>query len=498
MKSYQNLIAGSWQPAQSGQTFRTVNPADARETVANYPLSGSADVFEAIAAAKDASRMWAMMPAIERGRTLSKTSQIIETRKTELAALLTREEGKTLAESMGEVQRAADIFRFFGGRSYQAGGHTIPADLPKNLLYTRREPLGVVGLITPWNFPIAIPAWKLAPALVSGNAVVLKPASQTPAMALELGRILGEAGLPAGVLNVVVGDGRSVGGEIAAHPDIVALSFTGSFPIGHQLYQQLSQRMARAQMEMGGKNPTIVLADGDLDLAAKLVAIGGFGLTGQACTATSRVLVEKRVAAEFSDKLVARAQAIRVGNGLNENITMGPAISEQQLTSNLNYVADAVAEGATLLWGGERLSGEGLAYGSFMSPTVLTKVTPEMRIAREEVFGPVVSIIEVDNFDEALAIANSVDVGLCASLITRDFRKALLFTELIEAGVVKVNQVSTGLALQAPFGGMKKSSSGSFKEQGDTAVEFYSRVKTIYLDYSAEASFEGVSATGTR
>lgn len=487
MKSYQNLIAGRWQPAQSRQTFRTFNPADIRETIAEYPLSGSADALEAITAAKKVSHAWARMPAVGRGRILSKTSQIIEARKAELAALLTREEGKIIADSMGEVQRAADIFRFFGGRSYQDGGHTIPSDLPDNLLYTRREPLGVVGLITPWNFPIAIPAWKLAPALVSGNAVVLKPASQSPAMALELGRIFGEAGLPPGVVNVVIGDGQSVGGELATHPEVAALSFTGSYPIGQQVYQQISQRMVRAQMEMGGKNPTVVLADGDLDLAAKLVAIAGFGLTGQACTATSRVLVERSVAAEFSEKLVAQARAIRVGNGLDEGITMGPVVSDQQLATNLDHVTDAVAEGATLLCGGERLTMERFAKGFFMSPAVLTNVSPQMRIAREEVFGPVVCIIEVDDFDEALAVSNSVDVGLCATVITRDFRKAMLFTERIEAGVVKVNQVSTGLALQAPFGGIKKSSSGSFKELGAAAVEFYSRFKTVYLDYSAGA-----------
>ena len=277
MQSYQNLIGGEWVAAASGKTFSTTNPADTRETVASYPQSSQAEAQQAIAAAKAAFPGWAAQTAPARGRILSKASQILESRKADLAKLLTREEGKTLAEATGEVQRSADILRFFGGLSYTLGGQTIPHDLPGNLLLTRREPIGVVGLITPWNFPIAIPVWKLAPALLCGNAVVIKPASQAPAMTFEVAKALVEAGLPKGVLNVVTGDGRSVGGELATNPDIIALSFTGSYKIGHGIYQQLAQRMARAQLEMGSKNPTIVLADGDLDLAARLVAIAAFG-----------------------------------------------------------------------------------------------------------------------------------------------------------------------------------------------------------------------------
>jgi acyl-CoA reductase-like NAD-dependent aldehyde dehydrogenase len=485
MRSYQNFIGGDWVPAQSGQTIQNINPADTREVVAQYPLSGKEDALAAIDAAKKAYPGWAATTPVARGRILSKTSQILESRKAELAELLTREEGKTLAESAGEVQRAADIFRFFGGLSYTLGGSTIPHDLPGNLLFTRREPLGVVGLITPWNFPVAIPAWKMAPALVSGNAVVIKPATQAPAMTLEVAKALAEAGLPKGVLSVVIGEGRTVGGELAGNSAVAALSFTGSYSVGNQIYQQLAQRMARAQMEMGGKNPTIILADADLDLAAKLVTIAGFGLTGQACTATSRVIVEKSVADAFTRKLSERAQAIKVGNGLREGVTMGPAVSKQQLSGNLNYVDIAVAEGAKLVWGGQRLTDGDFAHGHFMQPTILSNVKPTMRIACEEVFGPVVGIIAVENFDEALAVANGVDVGLSASLVTRDLKKAMLYAERIEAGVVKINQISTGLALQAPFGGVKKSSTDSFKEQGPQAIEFYSKLKTVYLDYSA-------------
>ena len=485
MRTYQNFIAGEWVAAKAGQTFKNFNPADKREFVAEYPLSGKDDTVAAIAAAKAAFPAWVATTPPARGRILSKTSQLLEARKAELAELLTREEGKTLAEATGEVQRAADIFRFFGGLSYTLGGSTIPHDLPGNLLFTRREPLGVVGLITPWNFPVAIPAWKLAPALVAGNTVIIKPASQAPALTLEIAKALAEAGLPKGVLNVVSGEGRAVGGELATNPAIAALSFTGSYGVGNQIYQQLAQRMARAQMEMGGKNPTIVLADADLDLAARLVVIAGFGLTGQACTATSRVIIEKSVAEAFAAKLIEKAKAIVVGNGLKQGVTMGPAVSEAQLKGNLDYVQIAQSEGASLLCGGARLTEGDLAHGFFMQPTVLGNVKPASRIACEEVFGPVVGIIPVENFDEALAVANSVDVGLSASIVTRDLKKAMTYAERIEAGVVKINQISTGLALQAPFGGVKKSSTDSFKEQGPGAIEFYSKLKTVYLDYSA-------------
>ena len=485
MRTYQNLIGGKYVPARSGQTFQTLNPADTREAVAVHPLSGKEDAAAAIEAAKQAYPGWAATTPVARGRILSKASQILESRKAELAELLTREEGKTLAESAGEVQRAIDIFRFFGGLSYTLGGQTIPHDLPQNLLYTVRQPLGVVALITPWNFPVAIPAWKLAPALVSGNAVIIKPASQAPALTLELARALAEAGLPKGALNVVIGEGRTVGNELAENPAVVALSFTGSHSVGNGIYQQLARRMARAQMEMGGKNPTIVLADADLDLAATLVVKAGFGLTGQACTATSRALVERKVLDLFTERLVAKAKALKVGNGLTPGTEMGPAVSRVQLEANLGYVDIALKEGAKLRCGGQRLTDGDLAHGWFMQPTVLGDVKPGTRIACEEVFGPVVAVIEVADFDEAIRVANGVDVGLSASLVTRDFKRAMLYAERIEAGVVKVNQISTGLALQAPFGGVKKSSTDSFKEQGVGAVDFYTKIKTVYLDYSA-------------
>lgn len=483
-RTYSNFIDGEWRPAKSGKTYATQNPADNREAIAEYPVSGADDARAAIDAAQRAFSAWSAMTPVARGRILSKTSQILEGRKTELAELLTREEGKTLAESQGEVQRAADIFRFFGGLSYTIGGQTIPHDLPGNLLYTVRQPLGVFGLITPWNFPIAIPAWKIAPALVAGNAVVIKPASPAPAMTCEIAKALHEAGLPKGVLNVIIGEGRTVGGELASNAAIVGVSFTGSYSVGNIIYLQLAQRMARSQMEMGGKNPTLVLGDADLDLAATLVAKAGFGLTGQACTATSRAIVERSVLEPFTQKLVAKAKALKIGNGLSQGVEMGPAVSGQQLESNLAYVKGALKDGAHLAYGGERLADADYAHGFFMQPTVLTNVKSSHRIACEEVFGPVVAVIAVDNFDEALSVANSLDVGLSASVVTRDIKKAMVYAERIQCGVVKINQISTGLALQAPFGGVKKSSTDSFKEQGPGAIDFYTRVKTVYLDYS--------------
>lgn len=484
MKSYSLFINGQWVPAASGKSFHTRNPADQRETVAEYAAGGAEEAALAVHSAQLAFPRWAAATPVARGRILSKASQILESRKAELSELLTREEGKTLAESTGEVQRAVDIFRFFGGLSYTVGGQTIPHDLPGNLLLTRREPLGVVGLITPWNFPIAIPAWKLVPALLCGNTVVLKPASQAPAMALELAKALKEAGLPDGVFNVVTGEGRPFGAELAANTAVKAVSFTGSHTVGHGLYQALARRMVRTQMEMGGKNPTLVLADADLDLAVNLVARAGFGLTGQACTATSRVLVDRSVEAAFTQKLVAKAQTWKVGAGLSPGVDMGPAVSESELQGNFDYLKIAQEEGARLVWGGTRLTEGDLAHGLFLQPAVLDQVAPSMRIAREEVFGPVIAVIAVSDFQEALAVANGLDVGLSASLVTRDFRKALEYVERIEAGVVKVNQISTGLALQAPFGGVKQSSTDSFREQGAGALDFYSRIKTVYLDYS--------------
>ena len=485
MKQYKNFINGEWMPAESGDAFVNSNPADTREEVTEYAKGGRTDAQAAIEAAEKAFPGWRATTAPTRGKILSAVANIIAGRQAELAVLLCREEGKTKVEAGMEIGRTVDIFRFFAGMSYTIGGTVVPHDLPNNMLYTKREPLGVVALITPWNFPIALPAWKLAPALVSGNTVVMKPATMAPAMALEMAKAFEEAGLPKGVLNVVVGSGKEVGDELATNPVVQALSFTGSHEIGHGIYQQLAPRMTRAQMEMGGKNPTIVLADADLDLAAKLVAMAGFMMTGQVCTATSRAVVEEKVADEFTEKLMAEAKSRNVGNGMHDGVTMGPAVCASELEGNLDYVKIAQDEGAELCWGGERLGDGDLEHGHFMSPAVIGNVKNDMRIAQEEVFGPVVGVVKAGDFDEAISLANDIEYGLSASIITRDLNKAMRYTDQIEAGVVKINQISTGLALQAPFGGVKHSSTNSFKEQGASAVDFYTQVKSVYLDYSA-------------
>ena len=485
MKQYNNFINGQWVPAESGDTFINSNPADTREEVTEYAKGGKSDAQAAIEAAQAAFPGWRDTTAPARGKILSAVANNLASRQAELAELLCREEGKTRVEAGMEVGRTVDIFRFFAGLSYTIGGSVVPHDLPNNMLYTKREPMGVVALITPWNFPIALPAWKLAPALVSGNSVVLKPASLAPAMTLEVAKAFEEAGLPEGVLNVVVGSGKEVGDELATNPAVQALSFTGSHEIGQGIYQQLAPRMTRAQMEMGGKNPTIVLADADLDYAAKIVAMAGYMMTGQVCTATSRAIVEESVADEFTEKLIAEAQARNVGNGLTEGVNMGPAVSAAELEGNLEYLQIAKDEGAEVLWGGDRLTEGDLEHGHFMSPAVIGNVKNSMRIAQEEVFGPVISVIKAGDFDEAIELANDIEYGLSASIITHDINKAMRYTDRIEAGVVKINQISTGLALQVPFGGVKHSSTNSFKEQGQSAIDFYTRIKSVYLDYSA-------------
>jgi len=378
------------------------------------------------------------------------------------------------------VTRARDIFKYYAGEGLRAGGDVIPANTPETLLFTKREPLGVVAIITPWNFPIAIPAWKIAPALAYGNTVVFKPASLVPHTALKLVEILIEAGLPPGVINLVVGSGGAVGNTLAESKDIAGLSFTGSYAIGTRIYEKTARNLVRTQLEMGGKNPTIVLNDAHIPLAVEIAVRGGFGLTGQACTATSRVIVEERVADAFTQALVDAARGLKVGNGLEGGVQMGPAVSADQLQTDLEYIGIGRREGARLLAGGEPIAA---GAGFFIQPTVFEDVQPDMRIAQEEIFGPVIGVIRAKDFDDAIAKANAIGFGLSASIVTNDLNKAMRFADRIEAGVVKVNEPTTGVALQAPFGGFKGSSANTFKEQGQAAVEFYTRTKTVYVKY---------------
>jgi 2,5-dioxopentanoate dehydrogenase len=479
MQTFKNLIGGEWVDATNGATFENRNPAKIDEVIGLFPSATAEDVNRAVAAAKSALPAWANMPAPARGAILDKAGQILDARQKELAAILTREEGKTRAEATGEVLRARDIFKYYAGEGWRAGGDVIPSNTGGELLYTRREPLGVVALVTPWNFPIAIPAWKIAPALIYGNTVVFKPASFAPEIGYRLVEVLVEAGLPKGVVNLITGSGRLVGDVLVGSKDLSGISFTGSYSVGMKIYEKAMPNLTRVQLEMGGKNPMIVLKDADVDKAVQLASMSGFGVTGQACTAASRVIVEEGIADAFVEALTARARSINVGNGLEEGVQMGPAVSEDQLKTDLEYIQIGKGEGAKLLVGGDRAK-EG---GYYVQPTVFDEVDIGMRIAQEEIFGPVISVIRVKNIDEAIEKANNIQFGLSAGIVTNDMQKAFTFANRIEAGVVKINEPTTGLALQAPFGGFKHSSANTFKEQGQAAIEFYTRTKTIYVGH---------------
>ncbi|MCX6371868.1 MAG: aldehyde dehydrogenase family protein [Actinobacteria bacterium] len=479
MAAFKNLIGGAWVGASDRATFETRNPARAGDVLGTFPNATSADAAQAVAAAAEAFPAWAATPAPARGAVLFRAAELLDERLDDVSTTLTREEGKTLTEAKGEVTRARDILRYFGGEGWRVGGEVLPPNTPHAVLFSRREPLGVVAAITPWNFPIAIPAWKLAPALVYGNTVVFKPASATPLTALRLVECLVDAGLPAGVLNFVTGSGATVGGALAGDSIVRGLTFTGAHAAGAQIYARATQHFARVQLEMGGKNPIIVLDDADLELAVRLAVMGGFGLTGQSCTATSRVIVEEGIADRFAAALAEAAAALRVGDGLVEGVQMGPAVSAEQLATDLEYMQIAGDEGAELLTGG----GPAAAGGHFVQPTVFDRVEVHSRLAQEEVFGPVVGIIRARDLEDALFKANAVGYGLAAGVVTNDLRRALTFVDRIEAGVVKVNEPTTGLALQAPFGGFKLSSANTFKEQGPAAVEFFTRTKTVYISY---------------
>ncbi|MBN9391482.1 MAG: aldehyde dehydrogenase family protein [Chloroflexi bacterium] len=479
MQNFKNYIGGQWVESSSGKTFENANPANYEEVIGNFPLATADDTRRAIEAARNALEGWANMPGPGRGMILDKASQLLDARKEEIAAALTTEEGKTLAEARGEVMRARDIFRYFSGEGWRMGGHTVPGNTGKELLYTRREALGVVALITPWNFPIAIPSWKIAPALAYGNTVVFKPASFTPHTALLLTEVLVDAGLPPGVFNFITGSGREVGDVLASSPLINGLSFTGSTTVGTGIYAQAIKNLTRVQLEMGGKNPLVVLNDADLALATSLTVAGGFGLTGQACTATSRVIVEEGIADAYAQAVTEAAKKLVVGDGLKSGVQMGPAVSRDQLETDLKYIKIGQEQGASMLAGGVQPAGGGY----YVAPTVFDRVETGMTIAQEEIFGPVVSIIRAKDFDDALAKANNIGFGLSAGIVTNDLKKSFNFANRIDAGVVKVNEPTTGLALQAPFGGFKNSSANTFKEQGQSAIEFYTRLKTIYISH---------------
>lgn len=478
IKSYPNLIGGTWKTL-SDTSLEDRNPADHHEIIGLFPRATLDDTKGAIQAARSAFPAWSKTPAPARGAILDKASQILTARLDEIATVLTREEGKTFAEAKGEVTRARDIFKYYAGEGWRYGGQVLPSSVNDELLYTRREPLGVVSIITPWNFPIAIPAWKIAPALIYGNTVVFKPAEDAPYTAMLLVEALVEAGLPSGVINFLTGSGALIGTEMTSHPSVNGISFTGSYSTGTKIYQNAIKNMARVQLEMGGKNALVILKDANLDLAVKLAIAGGFGLTGQACTATSRIIVEEEIVEAFVSALTAAAKNLKVGNGLDDGVQMGPLVNQDQLKTSQSYITLGQKEGAQLLLGGE-VDGE---KGYFAQATIFDHVEPSMRIAQEEIFGPVIGILRAKGIDDAIEKANAISFGLCAGVVTNNLKAAFAFANQVDAGVVKINEPTTGLALNAPFGGFKQSSANTFKEQGQAALDFYTRTKTIYVNH---------------
>jgi len=477
-QTFLNRIGGSWVPSATGKTAPNVNPADTADIVGRFQVSDAADARRAVDAAQAAFAGWRDTPISKRAAILFRAAQYLEDRAGDIARELTREEGKNLSLAKDEVLRSAQTIRFYAVEGQSFTGETYPNDDPDMVVYSQREPLGVVTVISPWNFPISIPARKIAPALIAGNTVVFKPSSDAPLSGYRLTEAFIEAGLPAGVLNFLTGPAGAVGEAITGAPAVRAISFTGSTAAGEQIHRTAGLT-TRTQMELGGKNPLIVLADADLDRAVDLAVKGGFSLSGQACTGTSRVLVDKRVRQDFTDRLLARMKALTIGNGMDGNFDLGPLATAKQLDSVLGYVALGKQE-ATHLYGGDRLSGEGFDRGYYVSPALFTGVTQQMRIAREEIFGPVIALIEVDGYDDAIAKANDTEYGLAAAIATSDARYAHRFARDIQAGTVKINRTTTGNLINAPFGGLKHSSTSTFRESGRAGLEFYTQIKTVY------------------
>lgn len=481
MNAYQNLIGGEWVAGSASERYTNTSPSDTRVVLGEFPRSTASETAAAVAAAQQALPTWRRTPMPARGEYLRKAADLLSDRLDEVATALTQEEGKTLAEAKGETARAVAILRYYAAEAMQPVGEVYPSASPSTFLYTKREPLGVVGLVTPWNFPIAIPAWKVAPALVYGNTVVLKPAELTPLTAWHFVRALHDAGLPPGVLNLVFGKGSVVGDALVNDSRVQGVSFTGSNAVGRRIYEIGTARGAKVQCEMGGKNPIIVLADADIDKAVELTLSGAMKSAGQKCTATSRAIVVDEVREAFTERLVQRAQEIRVGDPLSPESYLGPLVSEEQRETVLKYIQIGKDEGARLRCGGQALRDGEYANGFYVQPTVFDQVSPVMRIAKEEIFGPVVGVIAAKDYDEAIALANDTDYGLSASIVTRDLKRAMQFADDIAAGIIHVNTETAGAEPQVPFGGLKASSSHT-REQGKAAIDFYTHVKTLYVD----------------
>jgi alpha-ketoglutaric semialdehyde dehydrogenase len=480
---FKNFIDGEWVESSTGETFENRNPADTRDLVGIFQKSNRADVNAAVDAAKRAFAKWRLVPAPRRAEIVFRAAEILIERKEDYARDMTREMGKVLAETRGDVQEAIDAAYYNAGEGRRMFGPTVPSEMPNKFAMAVRQPIGICGMITPWNFPMAISSWKLLPAVVCGNTCVIKPAQDTPLSTFNLVRALTDAGLPKGVINIVAGFGAEVGTPIAEHPDVRAVSLTGSSAVGKIIGGIAAQSFKHCSLELGGKNPMIVLEDANLDLAIEGALWGAFGTTGQRCTATSRIILQKGIYAEFVERLVDRAKKLKVGNGLDESVQMGPAINQKQLETDLEYVEIGKNEGAKLVCGGHRLDKGAYQYGWFMEPTVFIDVDPKMRIAQEEIFGPVVSIIPCDGMEDAVQIANGIEYGLSSAIYTKDVNKAFAAVRDLYAGITYVNAPTIGAEVHLPFGGTKATGNGH-REGGIGAIEFYTEWKSVYVDYS--------------
>ncbi|MDD2890096.1 MAG: aldehyde dehydrogenase family protein [bacterium] len=492
---YKNYINGKWQDAKCGKTFTKLNPATGEE-VGKFPLSEPEDVNAAVASAKKAFKGWSRTPLPTRGDIMLKLGNLMLKNKEELAIIETQDMGKVLKETRGDVQEGIDTAYYAFGEARRFFGKTVPSELPDKICMTFHRPIGVAGLISPWNFPAAIPCWKMIPALLSGNTVVFKPSREAPATGAKLVELLIEAGIPDGVVNIIHGAGTNVGEAIATHPDIGVISFTGSVPVGKRLAEISGKSLKRISLELGGKNGQIVMDDADLELALEGALWGAFGTTGQRCTATSRVILHKAIHDKFVDMLVKRANKIKIGYGLDESMEMGPCVSEKQRDIVAKYVDIGKKEGAKLACGGEPYTEGNCKNGFFYRPTIFTGVTPDMRIAKEEIFGPVLSILKVNDLDEAIKVINGTEFGLSSSVYIKDVNNAMKAVAEIEAGITYINAPTIGAECHLPFGGVKNTGNGH-REGGWTVYEIFNETQTVYIDYSAKLQKAQIDTTVT-
>jgi aldehyde dehydrogenase (NAD+) len=483
-QNFLNFIGGQWVPARSGRTFPNVNPATGA-VLGDFPESGADDLDAAVQAARNAMRGWQLTPAPKRGEMLYRLGALIAQKKEDLARAATREMGKILIETRGDVQEGVDMAYLAAGEGRRLYGVTTPSEMPNKWAMSVRVPVGVVGVITAWNFPFAVPTWKIFPALVSGNTVVFKPSEETPEMGWHLAQLFEEVGLPPGVFNVVHGHGPNVGWPMVQHPGIDVVSFTGSNAVGTKIATEGARLGKRVSLEMGGKNAVIVLDDADISLAANAVAWGAFGTTGQRCTATSRVIVHERVHDELVKLVTQRAQALKLGDGLLDGVEMGPLVNARQLERVSGYMKVGTDEGAKVVAGGARARGEGLESGFFFQPTVLTDVRPDMRVAQEEIFGPVVGFVKVKSLEEAIAVNNATPFGLSSSIFTSNVNAAFTAMRDLTTGIVYVNHGTTGAETHLPFGGTRGTGNGH-REAGHTMLDAFTEWKSVYVDFSGK------------